>query len=196
MSTKWAESYRFFAKRINLKWFLGLLLADIIANIGLIYFTETYVVNKEPRPAILDLAFGFTPQQYYEWIDLYGETGRTVYFWTILILDTAYPIAYTSLMIWILVALLEYSYPKLVPSLYKWVFFPVLITLADAVENITNLVSVSIFPEKIEWLAKLSSGVNQLKWVLLIFVLTGAIIGLLAYFSNRENAKKELNTYE
>lgn len=193
---KWAIMYRFFAQKVSKKAFFVLVCINICISTAILYFTEPLIANTGGKVEILDLAFGFTTEEYYNWLESYGVEGRKTYFWTILFWDTLYPIAYTTLMILTLVALLEYSYPKLVPSLYKFVFVPVLILLVDLVENTLNLNAVRIFPNKIEWLATCASGANQLKWVLVLFVLTATIIGLLGWYANGKEAKKELNKYE
>ena len=193
---KWAIMYRFFAEKITKKWGFGLLFLNIIISAGILFFTAPIINNTVPQAKILDLAFGFTEQEYYSWIEQYGAQGRITYFWTILILDTLYPIFYTGLMIWVLVALLEYSYPKLVNHLYKFVFLPWSILVVDLIENTLNLYTVYIYPQKINGIVKFASGANQLKWVLVLFALTAIIIGFLGWYANGKEAKKELNKYE
>lgn len=193
---KWAIMYRFFAQKITKAWFLGLFLCIMLINAGFGYFMNPIIEQSGGKAQIMDLQFGFKPADYYTWLDLYGESGRNTYFWVSTILDTIYPIVYTFLFILILVALLEYSYPKLVGSLYKWTFVPVLILVVDLIENSINARLLLAYPKQMEGLAKLLSGANQLKWVLVLFVFTGVIIGLLALYANGKEAKKELNKYE
>ena len=111
-------------------------------------------------PNMLDLLFGFNALDVQKTFEALGETGRTQYIYSSLILDTAFPILYALLFISILLKLNE-----------RRVFvlgLPILAGIFDLGENISISLMMSSysFSEISASQIFFSSVLNQCKWSL------------------------------
>ncbi len=192
---KKALLYRWFARRANKKWFFGSLLGLVGWNAILGFASGKMVGENGDKVKILDLENGYTPAQVYEWWAAYGENGRWWYSFVNCCVDILYPINYTLFFTLVLVILLEYAVPKLVNSLYQLCFLPFIIFAADMVENGLVFVALRNYPNPSDKLLEIASVATQTKWLLLVFWLTLAIIGLVTYFANGKEARNHLNNY-
>ena len=132
---------------------------------------------NEIYPNMLDLLFGFTALDVKNTFETLGETGRTQYVYSSLILDTAFPVLYVLLFISILLKLNE----KRIFILY----IPILAGIFDLGENISIslMMSSNSFSEISESQIFISSVLNQCKWSLclcsVIFIFFKLISNLL-----------------
>ena len=188
--------YRWLAMRVNRRWYLMLGLVLVLCNLSFAVLFEPALTGAQGQAHILDMELGFVSKDVYTWLTNFGETGRGRIFWVTLLLDSVYPIVYTLLLVLILVGLLEYSYPRLVNSLYKLTLFPLLTMFADWCENTCSLVLIQSYPMQLPTVVLLGSIFNQIKWVSIVFSLGGVFIGLVAYYANHREAKRELNEYK
>ncbi len=111
-------------------------------------------------PNMLDLSFGFSGPDVLKTFETLGETGRTQYVYSSLILDTAFPVLYVLLFISILLKLNE-----------RRIFIlciPILAGIFDLGENISIslMMSSNSFSEIPESQIFISSLLNQCKWSL------------------------------
>ena len=115
---------------------------------------------NEIYPNMLDLLFGFNALDVKNTFETLGETGRTQYVYSSLILDTAFPVLYVLLFISILLKLNE----KRIFILY----IPILAGIFDLGENISIslMMSSNSFSEISESQIFISSVLNQCKWSL------------------------------
>ncbi len=109
---------------------------------------------------MLDLLFGFNALDVQKTFEALGETGRTQYIYSSLILDTAFPILYVLLFISILLKLNEQRIFVLC--------IPMLAGIFDIGENIfiSLMMSSNSFSEITELQIFISSLFNQCKWSL------------------------------
>jgi len=132
---------------------------------------------NEIYPNMLDLLFGFNALDVKNTFETLGETGRTQYVYSSLILDTAFPVLYVLLFISILLKLNE----KRIFILY----IPILAGIFDLGENISIslMMSSNSFSEISESQIFISSVLNQCKWSLclcsVIFIFFKLISNLL-----------------
>ncbi len=132
---------------------------------------------NEIYPNMLDLLFGFNALDVKNTFETLGETGRTQYVYSSLILDTAFPVLYVLLFISILLKLNE----KRIFILY----IPILAGIFDLGENISIslMMSSNSFSEISESQIFISSALNQCKWSLclcsVIFIFFKLISNLL-----------------
>ena len=133
-------------------------------------------------PNMLDLLFGFNALDVQKTFEALGETGRTQYIYSSLILDTAFPIIYGLLFFTLLLKLKEER--AFILSL------PLMAVIFDLCENISIslMMSSDLFYEISESQIFISSALNQCKWVLCILV----IVILLIRFGKK--AILDLNT--
>ncbi len=115
-------------------------------------------------PNMLDLSFGFSGPDVLKTFETLGETGRTQYIYSSLILDTAFPIIYGLLFFALLLKLKEER--AFILSL------PLMAVIFDLCENISIslMMSSDLFYEISESQIFISSALNQCKWVLCILV--------------------------
>ena len=119
---------------------------------------------------MLDLWFGFSALDVQKTFEALGETGRTQYIYSSLILDTAFPILYVLLFISILLKLNEER---------VFVFYlPILAGFFDLGENIfiSLMMSSNSFSEIPQSQIFIASLLNQCKWVLCTLIITILLI--------------------
>jgi len=119
---------------------------------------------------MLDLWFGFSALDVQKTFEALGETGRTQYIYSSLILDTAFPILYVLLFISILLKLNEER---------VFVFcLPILAGFFDLGENIfiSLMMSSNSFSEIPQSQIFIASLLNQCKWVLCTLIITILLI--------------------
>ena len=111
-------------------------------------------------PNMLDLSFGFSGPDVLKTFETLGETGRTQYVYSSLILDTAFPVLYVLLFISILLKFNERRIFVLC--------IPILAGIFDIGENIfiSLMMSSNSFSEIPESQIFISSLLNQCKWSL------------------------------
>ena len=121
-------------------------------------------------PNMLDLLFGFNALDVQKTFEALGETGRTQYIYSSLILDTAFPIIYGLLFFALLLKLKEER--AFILSL------PLMAVIFDLCENISIslMMSSDLFYEISESQIFISSALNQCKWVLCILVIAILLI--------------------
>jgi len=121
-------------------------------------------------PNMLDLLFGFNALDVQKTFEALGETGRTQYIYSSLILDTAFPIIYGLLFFALLLKLKEER--AFILSL------PLMAVIFDLCENISIslMMSSDLFYEIPESQIFISSVLNQCKWVLCILVIAILLI--------------------
>ena len=119
---------------------------------------------------MLDLLFGFNALDVQKTFEALGETGRTQYIYSSLILDTAFPIIYGLLFFTLLLKLKEER--AFILSL------PLMAVIFDLCENISIslMMSSDLFYEIPESQIFISSVLNQCKWVLCILVIAILLI--------------------
>jgi len=119
---------------------------------------------------MLDLLFGFSALDVQKTFEALGETGRTQYIYSSLILDTAFPILYVLLFISILLKLNEER---------VFVFcLPILAGFFDLGENIfiSLMMSSNSFSEIPQSQIFIASLLNQCKWILCTLIITILLI--------------------
>jgi hypothetical protein len=187
--------YRWFAARAGKKAVGLFILLFMAMNVILKFLSDKILANSDGKAKILDLEFGYTPQDVYTWFELYGESGRTTYFYIAIFVDVVYPIVYTMAFIFFLVTILESAFPRIVNSLYKFTFAPVLIFLVDMVENICSAIAVHSYPEQLPNLIKFASVFTQIKWILVLLVISALMMGLIGYLIYKKEADGQHHKY-
>ena len=189
---RWALAYNWFKNKVKLLHYLALTTAIIFINSGFSHYSNKLnsLANKEVLP--LDLRRGYDLEEVMAFFEAIGPEGRQIYWMLELLLDGVYPLVYTFFFILVLVGLLEKGVSaNMVGNLYKFCFFPVLIFLADLIENTCILAMLKLYPDLPPWLVQLGSLVTQAKWLMLVFLLTVIIVGIIAVFTRGIRTKGE-----
>ena len=120
---------------------------------------------------MLDLHFSYTSADVFKSFYQMGEKGRYVNLYSTLIIDTIYPILYTSLMLGAYVTLFKKN--KLI------LFLPITVFILDIFENI-NIVYMNItFLNLNETQVMIASTITSFKWITVFGMLTFLIFGLI-----------------
>ena len=121
--------------------------------------------NRTGGEALLDMSFGFSPEQAYEMVSNYGVEGRR-YYHTIQLVDLAFPVSYTLL----LVSLIGYLAKRrnrdrlLAWPVPRWIFLPLLASGCDLLENAGIFAMLRIYPDPFPVVARMTSLFGVLKF--------------------------------
>jgi len=133
---------------------------------------------------VIDLTFGFNPQQTLDMVADYGDAARTYYSKVEMTADLAYPVIYAFLFA-IILALIYRNTPS------TWVIFlPFGNMLLDYAENIFIVGLLNTFPGQSATLAVLCELFKMLKWMVLGVILILIVMGLINLLLTR-NKKKD-----
>ena len=170
----------FFYNRTNGYLVLGFLaLQFIFSGLILPYFQKQF--DPELNRGLMDLSFGFTPENGYNIIESYGEKGREVYLFVESFIDILYPIAYTISSILLLSFLFKKNGFTKYPLLN---LLPLIGMVFDMLENFGIIQILKAFPEKVDFWAKFASNSGILKWGFFGITLTITLISLIMWGFN------------
>jgi hypothetical protein len=128
---------------------------------------------------MLDLHFNYTSADVFKSFYQMGEKGRYVNLYSTLIIDTIYPILYTSLMLGAYVTLFKKN--KLI------LFLPITVFILDIFENI-NIVYMNItFLNLNETQVMIASTITSFKWITVFGMLIFLIFGLIKNKTTKSN---------
>ena len=120
---------------------------------------------------MLDLEFFYNEGTVVKYFNAMGSDGRSVYVLSSLLLDTIYPILYTSLILG--------AYSKLFKSSQAILFLPITAFSFDILENIQITMLNFNFPNINETHVYLSSMTTSAKWIAIIFAIIILIYGII-----------------
>ena len=120
---------------------------------------------------MLDLHFSYTSADVFKSFYQMGEKGRYIYLYSTLIIDTFYPILYTSLLLGALNNLFKNNKNIL--------FLPITIFTLDIFENINIAYMNTTFLNLNETQVMIASTITSSKWIIISVTLTLLIFGLL-----------------
>ena len=120
---------------------------------------------------MLDLEFFYNEGTVVKYFNAMGSDGRSVYVLSSLLLDTIYPILYTSLFLG--------AYSKLFKSSQAILFLPITAFSFDILENIQITMLNLNFPNINETHVYFSSITTSAKWIAVIFAILILIYGII-----------------
>lgn len=138
---------------------------------------------------VLDLKFGFTPDEAYNMLSNYGEEGRKYYFFAEAVIDIIYPIIYTITN----VLLLSYVFRKGFAAnsfIQQLNIFPILATIGDFAENAGIITMLNTFPERADGAASFASNAGIFKWIAFGISIALFLIGIVAWIIATTQKKK------
>ncbi len=152
----------------------------LLAGITLLFPIVVFPLFGSPSAAAdsevesLDLRFSYSPDEAYEILSSYGEAGRRLSVRSHLTADVLYPLLYGLTYSLALSYLARRLFGPEHP-IGRLNLLPIAAMLADLAEN-TGIVVLSLrFPERLESLARLTSLLTSVKWLL-----AGGMLGLVA----------------
>ena len=120
---------------------------------------------------MLDLEFFYNEGTVVKYFNAMGSDGRSVYVLSSLLLDTIYPILYTSLILG--------AYSKLFKSSQAILFLPITAFSFDILENIQITMLNLNFPNINKTHVYFSSMTTSAKWIAVLFVILILIYGII-----------------
>ncbi|WP_247231771.1 hypothetical protein [Telluribacter sp. SYSU D00476] len=137
----------------------------------------------------LDARIGFAANEAHEYLIALGEGGREVYWWTELVVDSLFPIVYTVSSILLISYLFDKAFAE--GSIWRRLnLLPLLVMLADYLENTAILALLSSFPVQNGVLAQLASIANGLKWGLAPMIFILLLIGAGGWIAGERSRSK------
>lgn len=129
---------------------------------------------------VLDVRFGYSPEEAYGIVDALGPEGRRLYAVTQVSLDLAYPALYSLLLSGLMALALTHGFPG--RRRLAWLaFLPFAMALADLGENLSLTAMMLTYPPALTWLAQLANLFTLLKWGLGIASFGLILAGLVAW---------------
>ena len=126
---------------------------------------------------MLDLNFSYTSADVFKSFYQMGEKGRYINLYSTLILDTIYPILYTSLILG--------AYVKLYKDNKLILWIPVIAFVLDIFENI-NIVYMNLnYLDLDETQVMIASTITSFKWITIFGVICSITHGLIKYQKNK-----------
>ena len=120
---------------------------------------------------MLDLELFYGKEDVVKNLDAIGPDGQNIYILSSLILDTLYPILYSSLFIG--------AYVKLYKSSQLIVFLPLTAFSFDILENLQIIRLILNFPNINETNVYFSSMTTSLKWIAIVITISVLICGII-----------------
>ena len=126
---------------------------------------------------MLDLHFSYTSADVFKNFYQMGENGRYINLYSTLILDTIYPILYTSLILG--------AYVKLFKNNNLILFIPATAFLLDIIENI-NIVYMNLnYLNLDETQVMIASTITSFKWITIFGLICLIIFGIIKHKKNK-----------
>ena len=126
---------------------------------------------------MIDLYFSYSSAEVFKSFNQMGENGRNFYFYSTLILDSIYPILYTSLILG--------AYVNLFKNQSHILIIPVLAFILDILENINISYMNLNYLMLNETQVLVASNITSLKWIAIFIMVFLLIYGL---FKKKINA--------
>ena len=140
----------------------------VLLNIcGLIFIFLPYDIFAN----MLDLELSYSKENVVRNFNAIGSDGRSVYVLSSLILDTLYPILYTSLILG--------AYIKLFKSSEVILYIPLIAFSFDILENVQITRLILNFPNINETHVYLSSMATSIKWIAISLAISVLIYGII-----------------
>ena len=136
----------------------------------------------------IDLAFHYSVEQVYDWIELYGEEGRKRYMIGELTVDFAYPIVYTALFCGLIGFFTKDGRENKYNSL---AVLPTAIWLFDMLENTGIVTMLYRYPEKLQMVASVTAWFTSIKWTLAVVVVLMTIVLGIRYIYLRYDVQDD-----
>lgn len=152
---------------------------QMLISAGLLPYMQT---KFDPQGAlgVLDLRFGFTPHEAYNLLSAYGEEGRKAYLLIEAFIDIVYPVIYTITNLLLLSFVFKRGFHAN-SFIQKLNIFPLLVIIADLVENAGIITMLKAFPERSNSAANFASSAGMFKWIAFGISIALFLLGLAAW---------------
>ena len=132
---------------------------------------------KGDNARMIDTSFVTDGTAIYEIIDNYDADLRQAYIWGAVTLDLVFPVIYFMLFSFLLFAVWKNA---------KLAIIPLLQMIFDYLENASVVTMLSVWPNKLEWLASVTVVFSLIKWALAGVTTLIIIIGGIRFIIKRK----------
>jgi hypothetical protein len=140
------------------------------------FFTRQFGPGEGQQ--MLDLMFGFSPEQAYTIISDYGAAGRSGAIKTTAVADSIYPFVYAGLL-----ALAISWFLNGIPlKSQKWQYLnllPFAALVFDFIENAGIIIMLGSFPRQMDVVARIASAAGMLKWTMVVISVLALVLVIL-----------------
>jgi hypothetical protein len=140
----------------------------------------TPLIEQNSGLSILDLRFGYSAKSVFELFDKIGHIGCSNYLKFTASVDMAYPFVYGLFLSLFISFLFEKAFRKNY-EFRMLNLIPLLIVVADYVENFSIIILLNQHPILSENLVKIASNATLIKWGAVVFSILVVFIGLFGW---------------
>ena len=132
----------------------------------------------------IDTKFYYTPEEFYEIIEPYGDQGRRVYALSHLTADVLFPLVYAFFFGLLIAFIFQRAFLK-----DSWVqrlnLIPFALLIFDLIENLGVVILLLGYPTLMVGLASFTGVITSLKWILAGITMVLPLIGVIVWVYNR-----------
>ena len=138
----------------------------------------------------IDTKLYYSPAEFYEIIEPYGDQGRRVYALSHLTADVLFPLVYAFFF----GLLIAYIFPRAF-SVDSWVqrlnLAPFLLLIFDLIENISVVILLLVYPTQLQGVARFAGMITSLKWVIAGITVALPVIGAIVWLYNSQRGRSQ-----
>jgi hypothetical protein len=160
------RSSRYISRKANGKLVVIFLGLQLFFSLWVFPFFTRQFGPGEGQP-MLDLMFGFSPEQANTIFSAYGEAGRSGTILTTAFADSLYPFVYAGLLA-LAISWFQKDIPLKNP---KWKYLnllPFTALIFDFVENASIITLLTSYPQQLSGIARIASAAGMLKWTMVL----------------------------
>ncbi len=181
---------RFISRKANGKLVVIFLGLQLLFNFWVFPFFTRQFGPGEGQP-MLDLMFGFSPEQAHDIISAYGDAGRSGAILTTAIADSIYPFVYAGLLA-LAISWFMNGIPLKNPKWQYLNLLPFAALIFDFVENAGLITMLAGYPQEFANIARMASVAGMLKWTMVVvsvIILTTIILWsrVAPFFNNQKS---------
>jgi hypothetical protein len=180
----------FLSRFANGKSIIIFLVTFIFINAVVLSWAGAQIAAYSGGVGPIDLQFSYTPDTVYSMVAAYGEEGRSFYRMIDLTVDVVYPIVTLLLFAGLIIFTYSRAFPDR-PALKNLALVSVVGTLFDFLENAGVVTMLSIYPNRIDIIAQLSSLFTTAKWIFAVGGMGIAAVGLVAWLIKRFTSRTD-----
>lgn len=132
----------------------------------------------------IDTKLYYTPEEFYEIIEPYGDQGRQVYALSHLTADVLFPLVYAFFFGLLIGFIFQRAFPK-DSRLQRLNLIPFALLIFDLIENLGVVILLLGYPTLMVGLARFTGVITSLKWILAGITVVLPFIGALVWAYNR-----------
>jgi hypothetical protein len=149
-------------------------------------------ITPSGDPQLLDVQFGYTPDQAYSTLAAIESQGRTIYLIMLAVVDGIYAFIYGMLLILCASFFLNKSLSQ--DSILRLLnIIAVDAIIFDLLENVSLIYLLLHFPHRADGVARLASLFGMIKWIMITLSIGVVVIGTIGWAISRKKPTNQKN---